>query len=113
MSFVWPVLRVLLAAVIIVAVGEVSKRTPRYGALLLSLPVVSMLAFLFTWFQNRDLATISKLARETLILVPLGLPFFVPFAVAERFGLGFWHCFMAGIVLAAASLGIWLGWTNP
>ena len=110
MSFVWPVLRVILAAVIIVAVGEMSKRSPRYGALLLSLPVVSVLAFLFAWFQNHDLPSISKLARETLILVPLGLPFFVPFAFAERLGLGFWTCLMAGIVLAAATIGAWLGW---
>ena len=40
-----------------------------------------------------------RLARETLVLVPLGLPFFIPLAFASRLGLGFWPALGAGIVL--------------
>lgn len=104
----WNILRVVIAAVTIVAVAELSKRYPRYGALLLSLPLMSMLAFAFSWQQHRDLPTVSKMARETLILVPLGLPFFVPFAVAQQFSLGFWTCLGMGVALAATTIGAWL-----
>lgn len=109
---VWNIIRVLIAAATIVAVAELSKRFPRYGALLLSLPVVSILAFLFSWFQFHDLPAISKLARETIVLVALGLPFFVPFAYAERLGVGFWTAMGLGILLAALSVGGWL-WFGP
>jgi len=68
---IWNIIRVAIAAVIIVAVAELSKRFPRYGALLLSLPTINVLAFLFSWFQYRDLPAIAKLANETLILVLL------------------------------------------
>ncbi len=44
----WNILRVVIAAVTIVAAAELSKRYPRYGALLLSLPLISMLAFAFS-----------------------------------------------------------------
>jgi hypothetical protein len=71
MGMIWNIARVGIVAVIVVAVAELSKRYPRYGALLLSLPIVSILAFLLSWFQHRDLPAISKLARETLVLVPL------------------------------------------
>ncbi len=101
-------MRVALAAVIIVAVAELSKRFPRYGALLLSLPLTSILAFAFSWRQHHDIATISQLAKETLILVPLGLPFFVPLAFAAQLGWGFWTALGAGIVLAALMIGCWL-----
>jgi predicted ABC-type exoprotein transport system permease subunit len=104
------VLRVAIAAAIIVAVAELSKRFPRYGALLLSLPLMSILAFAFSWRQHHDLPTISRLAKETLILVPLGLPFFVPLAFAGQFGWSFWPAFAAGVVLASISIGAWLLW---
>jgi hypothetical protein len=103
----WNILRVLIAAVTIVAVAELSKRYPRYGALLLSLPIVSILAFAMSWYQHHDMVAISKLAKETLILVPLGLPFFVPFAFANELGIGFWLTMALGLGLAAATIGGW------
>ena len=102
----------LVVAVIVVTVGEISKRHPRAGALLLSLPIVSILAFLVSWFQHHDLKSIAQLARETLILVPLGLPFFTPLALAHRLGIGFGAAFLAGVVLASLSIGAWL-WLVP
>jgi hypothetical protein len=112
MGIVWNIVRVIIVAIIIVTVAELSKRYPRYGALLLSLPIVSIFAFLLSWFQHRDLPAVSRLARETLILVPLGLPFFIPFAFATRWGLDYWSCFAAGLVLAALTIGAWM-WLGP
>ena len=108
MDSLWNFVRVLLAAAIIMAVAELSKRFPRSGALLLSLPLMSLLAFAFSWRQHHDLAAISQLAKETLILVPLGLPFFVPLIFAAQLGWGFWTAFAVGTVLASLTTGIWL-----
>jgi hypothetical protein len=101
-------IRIVVPAIIILAVSEVSHRSPRLGAILLSLPLVSVLAFGAAWFRDHDLTNLSRLARETLILVPLGLPFFVPLAFAERLGLGFWSAMGAGTALAAATIGLWI-----
>jgi hypothetical protein len=112
MPIMWNIVRVLIAAVTVVAVAEISKRYPRWGALLLSLPLISILAFLMSWSQYHDMKAISKLARETLVLVPLGLPFFVPFALAARWGLDFWTSFAAGLLLASLTIGAWM-WFAP
>jgi len=104
------VLRVIVPACIILVVSEVSRRFPRAGALLLSLPLISILAFVAAWFRDHDLESLSAMARETLILVPMGLPFFVPLAFAERWGLGFWSATGLGLLLASATIGLWLGW---
>jgi hypothetical protein len=106
------IVRGIIAGVLVVAVGEASKRSPRLGAFLLTLPLVSILAFVNTWYSSHDLARISRLARETLVLVPLGLPFFIPIAVASKLGLGFWPAFFAGIALASITVGLWL-WLGP
>ena len=103
-------LRFVIPALIIVAVSEVSRRNPRLGALLLTLPIISILAFGSAWVKDHDLKTVSSLARETLILVPLGLPFFLPLAFADRLGLNFWNAMLAGLLLASVSVGIWLAY---
>jgi len=106
------ILRGIIAGVLVVAVSEFSKRSPRLGAFLLTLPLVSILAFIAAWYADRDMVRISRLARETLVLVPLGLPFFVPIALANRLGLSFWPALSAGVVLASVTIGLWL-WLGP
>ena len=108
----WVVIKTAIAAAIIVAVSDVSHRQPRLGAFLLTLPIVSLIALVMSWQQHRDLPAISRLARETLVLVPLGLPFFVPLAFAQRFGLDFWPAFVIGLVVTTATIGLWL-WLTP
>jgi len=104
--------RGLIAGVLVIAVAEFSKRNPRLGAFLLTLPLVSILAFIAAWYSGHDMPRISRLARETLILVPLGLPFFVPIGLAHKLGLSFWAAFFAGIALASVTIGLWL-WLGP
>lgn len=103
----WLVVKALISAAIIVAVAELACRMPRLGALLLTLPLISILAFIMTWTNKHEMATITSLARETLVLVPLGLPFFIPFAFANRTGLSFWPSFAIGVVLASITIGLW------
>jgi hypothetical protein len=101
-------LRIVVPIIVIVTVSEVSRKMPRLGALLMTLPLVSILAFGASWYRDHDLKSLSAMARETLVLVPLGLPFFVPLAFAERIGLSFWSAMMSGLLLAGLSIGLWL-----
>jgi hypothetical protein len=104
--------RGVIAGAIVVSVSLLANRNPRLGGFLLTLPLVSILAFTVSWQQKNDLPAISQLARETLVLVPLGLPFFVPLAFADKLGLGFWAAFGSGVALASVSVGLWL-WLGP
>ena len=103
----WIIAKSLIAATLLITASELAQRLPRVGALLLTLPIASILAFIFTWQRHGDMSTISNLARETLILVPLGLPFFLPLAFAPRMGLSFWPAFAIGVILASVTIGVW------
>ncbi|MEI6257115.1 MAG: hypothetical protein WCQ77_10775 [Planctomycetota bacterium] len=101
-------LRTIIAAVVIVAATEFGRRSPRLGGFILSLPLVSMLAMLMSWFRDHDIVAVSRFARETLVFVVCGLPFFVPLAFAQQFGLGFWAAMGAGTALAVATTAVGL-----
>lgn len=104
--------RAVVAGLVVAAVSELAERFPRLGALLLTLPIVSILAFIAVWNKEQNMTTVSRLARETLVLVPLGLPLFIPIAFSERLGFGFWPALVAGVVLASATIGLWF-WLGP
>lgn len=104
--------RAIIAGLVVAGVSELADRFPRLGGLLLTLPIVSIVAFVAVWNKDQDMSTVSRLARETLVLVPLGLPFFIPLAFSERLGLGFWAAFVVGIAVASATIGLWF-WLGP
>lgn len=104
--------RAIVAGLVVVGVSELAERAPRFGALLLTLPIVSIVAFVASWQKEQDVVVISRLARETLVLVPLGLPFFIPLAFAEKAGFGFWSAFAMGVLLASTTIGLWF-WLGP
>jgi hypothetical protein len=102
----------IVAAITVVVVSEMSSRFPRLGALVLSLPLVSVLTFITAWTTKRDLFAISSLARETMIITTLTMVFFAPIAFHDRLGLGFWSAFGSGVVLSVIVIGLWF-WIGP
>jgi predicted ABC-type exoprotein transport system permease subunit len=108
----WGIVRWIVASITLAVVTQVAQKNPRLGAFILTLPILSILAIVLQWQQNQDLTATSKFARETLVLVPLGLPFFLPLAFADRLGLNFWPAFGIGMLLASVTIGTWL-WLGP
>jgi hypothetical protein len=106
------ILRGLAFGFLIVSVAEIARRFPRLGALILTLPIVIPIVFLAMYLRDGDLAPIAKLSRRTLILIPLGLPFFIPLAFAERLRLPFWAAFAAGLAIVAVLVTLYL-WLDP
>jgi hypothetical protein len=108
----WGIVRWMLASITLAVVTQIAQKNPRLGAFILTLPILSIIAMILQWQQSQDLTATSKFARETLVLVPLGLPFFIPLAFAERFGLSFWPAIGLGVMLASCTVGAWL-WFGP
>ena len=98
----------LLAGFIVVAVGEVARRYPRVADVILAVPLVVFAVYAVMYLQTPDLAPISRMARQMLVLVPLSLPFFLPLAFADRLHLAFWPAFAIGLALVTASVSTYL-----
>jgi len=79
-----------LSGVIIAIVSEVARRSPTLGALIVSLPLVSILGILWLWHDTSDVERIATHAQSTFWYVLPTLPMFLVMPAMLRHGIGFW-----------------------
>jgi len=86
-------LKTLISALLIAGASELARRSSVAGALLVSLPLTSLLAIGWLWNDTHDPARIAAFTTQTLWLVLPSLLFFVLLPLALRFGVAFWPAF--------------------
>lgn len=88
-----------LSGVLVLAISEIAKRSPTFGALIASLPLVSLLAILWLWNDTRDGLRVAALTEGTFWLVLPSLPMFLLVPAMLRAGVSFWLSVAAGVAL--------------
>ncbi|MCX7122282.1 MAG: DUF3147 family protein [Gammaproteobacteria bacterium] len=84
------VIKVLLSAMIIVAVSEVSKSNATLGALIKSLPLISVLSMIWVYVDTKNIQIISTLSTSTFWLVLPTLPMFLLLPYLLKLKIGFY-----------------------
>ncbi|HZP69047.1 MAG TPA: DUF3147 family protein [Pseudolabrys sp.] len=84
------VIKAALSGIIIAIVSEVARRSPTLGALIVSLPLVSILGILWLWHDTGDAERIAAHAQSTFWYVLPTLPMFLVMPAMLRHGIGFW-----------------------
>jgi hypothetical protein len=104
-------IKAVLSGVLIAAVSEIARRSPGFGALVASLPLISVIGMIWLWRDTGDAIRIADHAQATLWYVLPSLPMFVLIPVMLRAGSGFWAALLAGCALTVVLyLGmVWLG----
>jgi hypothetical protein len=88
-----------LSGALVLAVSEIAKRSPAFGALVASLPLVSLLAILWLWNDTRDAGRIASHMQATFWLVLPSLPMFLAVPAMLRAGVSFGLSLGAGVAL--------------
>jgi hypothetical protein len=94
--------KAMLSGVIVMAVSEIARRSPAFGALVASLPLVSLLGIIWLWRDTGDTDRIAAHAEATFWYVIPSLPMFLAFPWMLRNGVGFWVALGAGCLLTVA-----------
>ena len=79
-------IKAALSGVLIAAASELARRSPGWGGLVASLPLVSLTAMLWLWRDTGDAARLADLALSSSLYVLASLPAFVIMAVLLRRG---------------------------
>ena len=98
--------KALLSGLLFAAVSEIGKRSPALGALILSLPLISILAFIWLWREDADPERIAALSQSTFWFTLPTLPMFLVLPALLRNGVGFvaslgLSCLLTAILFAA------------
>ena len=91
--------KLFVSAGIIVAVSEIAKVNAGLGALIKSLPLVSVLAMIWLYVDTRDTARIAELSTGTFWLVLPTLPMFLVLPALLKGGWTFYPALAASIAV--------------
>lgn len=97
--------KALLAGVMVATIAELGRRLPAMGALVASLPLVSVLGMIFLWQARPDAENMALHASATFWYVLPSLPMFLAIPWMLRHGVSFWIALAAGCVL---TVGLYL-----
>jgi len=96
------VVKVAVTAVTVVAVSELGKRSSLWGALLASLPLTSVLAFVWLYLDTGDTRSVARLSTSILWLVLPSLVLFLVLPLLLR-SWSFWASLALACVSTAAA----------
>ncbi len=92
-------IRAILSGIIIALIAYVGKKAPATGALIASLPLISILGMVWLWRDTGDSKLLADHAEATFYFVIPSLPMFLLIPWMLRGSFGFWPSLGAGIVL--------------
>ncbi len=95
-------IKALVSGIIIAAVSEIAKRSPGVGALVASLPLVSVLGMMWLWRDTHDPARMAAHAGATFWFVLPSLPMFLLIPALLSRGVSFWGALAGGCLLTIA-----------
>ena len=94
-----------LAGVIVAMVATIAQRQPSFGALIASLPLISILGMVFLWYARPDTENMALHAEATFWYVLPSLPMFLLIPLLLRNGASFFLSLAAGCAL---TIGLYL-----
>lgn len=102
----WYVVKIAVTTVLIVLISEIAKRSSLVGAILASVPLVSVLGMIWLYIDTRDPARVSALASSIFWLVLPSLALFIVLPVMLRHEINFY--LSLSVAIAVTVLCYWL-----
>ena len=87
----WPyIVKVVVTVAVVISVAEIAKRSSFWGAVIASLPLTSLLAFIWLYLDTGSTQQVAGLARGIFWLVLASLPLFALLPALLLAGWPFW-----------------------
>ena len=98
-------LKALISGILIAIASTLAKRYPGFGALIASLPLVSVLGMIWLWSEKPDPENMASHAGATFWYVLPSLPMFLLIPALLRHGMPFWASLALGCLLTILLYG--------
>tara|TARA_A100001015_G_C14971441_1_gene705331 strand:- start:441 stop:791 length:351 start_codon:yes stop_codon:yes gene_type:complete len=83
------VIKAVISGVLIALISEIARKYPGLGALIASVPLISIFAMIWMWIENKNANNIADHAEATFWLVLPTLPMFliIPFLLRANWNI--------------------------
>ena len=102
------ILKTLISAIIIVAVSEIAKKYTWTAAIIVSLPLTSLLAFVWLYWDTKDYQKVIDLSYSTLVMSIPSFTFFIVLPVLLKLKQNFVFSLIVSIVSTAIAYAIFM-----
>lgn len=89
--------KIAVTSTLVVMIAEISRRSSLAGAVLASVPVVSVLAMIWLYIDTGDVSRVSALSQDIVWLVLPSLVLFLLLPILLKRGIGFYPGLAASI----------------
>tara|TARA_B100000767_G_scaffold244360_1_gene242596 strand:- start:3215 stop:3565 length:351 start_codon:yes stop_codon:yes gene_type:complete len=108
MAWVQLAVRLLLSGGLIVGASEIAKKNDVFGALIASLPLISILAMIWLYNDTGDTDQIATFSKDIFWLVIPSLVLFLTLPIFLQRGIDFWPALSFSALLTILAYGIGL-----
>lgn len=107
---IYPIIKAAISGVLVSVISEAAKRSPALGALIASLPLVSLLGMIWLWRDTHDANRIADHAEATFWYVLPSLPMFLVLPWLLRSGMQFYLALglVCAMTVALYVIMVWL-----
>ena len=98
------IIKVLVTALVVAGISEIGKRSSVMAALLASLPLTSLLAFIWLYLDKKENEPVAKLSMDIFWMVIPSLAFFPVFSYCLRQN---WSFVISMLVSAGVTVGVY------
>jgi hypothetical protein len=103
------VVKALLSGLVIAVASEAARRWTLLGAILISLPLTSILALAWLYVDTRDAQQVIDLSWSILWVVVPSLVFFIALPLLLRSGIVFAPALLLACAITAVAYAAWIG----
>lgn len=86
----YAIIKAALSGVLVAVVSETARRSPAFGALIVSLPIISVLSMIWLWNDTKDVERLASHSESTFWFVLPSLPMFLVLPYLMRSGVHFY-----------------------
>ena len=95
---IYNIVKILISAILIALISEVAKRSTFFGAILASIPLVSVMAMIWLYIDTNDSLQVVQLSKSIFWLVIPSLVLFITFPFFIRLQLSFYTALSASLI---------------
>lgn len=92
-------LKIAITTLLIVLISEIAKRSSFWGAVLASIPLISVLAMIWLYVDTKDIAKISAFSSGVFWLVLPSLALFITLPLLLKQGVNFYLSLLVSLIV--------------